>query len=469
MTPWPSTSLRLRLLGLTAVGLALALLLAWFVLGGLFRDESMRQFRHGLEQQLDQLTARVEFDAQGQPTVDAASLSDPRWHKPYSGLYWQLNDADQGALLRSRSLWDTRLANAPDALGDATVHAHAGTGPQDAPLLVLERVVRSPDQPGTRWRLLVAADSRAVQDAVAQFRSVLAWSLAALLALLLAAAWAQVALGLAPLRALQRALAELQAGRSQRLQGPAPLEVQPLVDGFNTVLDSHAQLVQRARQQAGDLAHAVKTPLAVLSQAAEAALARQQRDPSQAGDTRLATLVLEQVAQARREVDWHLARARAAGGRGVPGQRVALAPVVRDLLRVMDKVHAARALALRCADIDVDLAFAGEAQDLQEILGNLLDNACKWARAAVSVAAQLASGAGPPVLVITVQDDGPGIAAQQRDAVLARGVRVDESVPGSGLGLAIVADRVAAYGGTLALESAPHGGLRVVVRLPAAV
>ena len=469
MKPWPSTSLRLRLLGLTAVGLALALLLAWFVLGGLFRDEAMRQFRHGLEQQLDQLTARVEFDAQGQPTVDTAGLSDPRWHKPYSGLYWQLNDADQGVLLRSRSLWDTRLANAPDALGDAAVHVHAGTGPQDAPLLVLERVVRSPERPDARWRLLVAADSRAVQDAVAQFRGVLALSLAALLALLLAAAWAQVALGLAPLRALQRALAELQAGRSQRLQGPAPQEVQPLVDGFNTVLDRHAQLVQRARQQAGDLAHAVKTPLAVLSQAAEAALARQQRDPSQAGDTRLAPLVLEQVALARREVDWHLARARAAGGQGVPGQRVALAPVVRDLLRVMDKVHAARALALRCADIDANLAFAGEVQDLQEILGNLLDNACKWARAAVSVAAQLAPGAGPPVLVITVQDDGPGIAAQQRDAVLARGVRVDESVPGSGLGLAIVADRVAAYGGTLALESAPHSGLRVVVRLPAAV
>lgn len=468
MRLWPSTSLRLRLLGLTAVGLALALLLAWFVLGGLFRDEAMRQFRLGLEQQLDQLTARVEFDAQGRPTVDAAGLSDPRWHKPYSGLYWQVNDADQGAVLRSRSLWDTRLANAPDTLGDAAVHVHAGTGPQEAPLLVLERVVRSPDRPDTRWRLLVAGDTRAVQDAVAQFRGVLALSLAALLVLLLAAAWAQVALGLAPLRALQRALAELQAGRSQRLQGPAPLEIQPLVDGFNTVLDSHAQLVQRARQQAGDLAHAVKTPLAVLSQAAEAALARPRQRPSSEGDAALAALVLEQVEQARRQVDWHLARARAAGGHGMPGQRVVLAPVVRDLLRVLHKVHAARALVLRCDGIADELAFAGEQQDLQEILGNLLDNACKWARTVVSVDAHRVPGAQAPLLVITVQDDGPGIAPEQRLAVLARGARMDASVPGSGLGLAIAADRVAAYGGSMALEHAPLGGLQVVLRLPAA-
>jgi signal transduction histidine kinase len=132
-------------------------------------------------------------------------------------------------------------------------------------------------------------------------------------------------------------------------------------------------------------------------------------------------------------------------------------------------VHAARALTLRCADIGADVVVAGEEQDLQEILGNLLDNACKWARAVVSVQAQLASDVTPPMVVITVQDDGPGIEPQQRDAVLARGTRLDESVPGSGLGLAIVADRVATYGGTMALEPAPSGGLRVVVRLPAVV
>jgi signal transduction histidine kinase len=459
-------SLRLRLLGLTAAGLALALLLAWFVLGGLFRDEVMRQFRQALEQQLDQLTARVVFDLQGRPSVDEAGLSDPRWQRPYSGLYWQIDGAEQEALLRSRSLWDARLDNAPDELDDATVHAHAGTGPQGTRLLVLERVVRSPQWPDIRWRLLVAADTGAVQDAVARWRGVLGLSLAALLVLLLAAAWAQVALGLAPLRSLQQALAALQSGRAQRLQGPAPLEVQPLVDGFNAVLDRNAQGVLRARQQAGDLAHAVKTPLAVLGQAAEAAIARPSDTTAPAVD---AGLVLGQVAQARRQVDWHLARARAAGGQGLPGQRVALAPVLHALVRVMDKVHAARALTLRCADIGADVVFAGEEQDLQEIAGNLLDNACKWARAVVLVDARLARDPAAPMVVISVQDDGPGIEPQLRDAVLARGTRLDESVPGAGLGLAIVADRVAAYGGSMALQPAPSGGLRVVVRLPAVV
>ncbi len=459
------TSLRLRLLGLTAAGLALALLLAWFVLGGLFRDEVMRQFRQALEQQLDQLTARVEFDALGGPIVNEAGLSDPRWQKPYSGLYWQISSNDQSALLRSRSLWDTRLANAADDLGDATVHAHVATGPQGVPLLVLERVVRSVDRREAQWRLLVAADTRAVQDAVGRFSGVLGLSLLALLALLLAAAWAQVALGLAPLRALQQALAALQAGRTQRLQGLAPLEVQPLVDGFNAVLERHAQLLQRARQQAGDLAHAVKTPLAVLGLAAEAVIAKPSGATAPSVD---AQLVLEQVEQVRRQVDWHLARARATGGHGLPGHRVEMAPVVRDLLRVMDKVHAARALTLRCAHINADLAFAGEEQDLQEILGNLFDNACKWAHKVVSVDVQRAREMATSMLVVTVQDDGPGIATQQRDSMLARGARIDESVSGSGLGLAIVADRIGAYGGTMMLETAPLGGLQVVIQLPAA-
>ena len=460
------TSLRLRLLGLTALGLTLALLLAWFVLGGLFRDEVMRQFQQGLEQQLDQLTARVEFDPQGRPQVDEARLSDPRWSRPYSGLYWQINRGDQSALLRSRSLWDTTLANAQDHLAHGALHVHRGVGPQGVPVLVLERVVQAPELSGAPWRLLVAADIGQLEAAVTRFNRVLALSLAVLLALLLLAAWAQVALGLAPLRALQRALVALQEGRSQRLEGPAPAEVQALVDGFNTVLERNAQVVQRARQQAGNLAHALKTPLAVLGQAAESSMVASRGALPTAPDAALAQLVLDQVEVARRQVDWHLARTRAADAKGLPGRRVAIAPVVQALLRVMRKVHAARGLELRCAAIDSTLAFAGEEQDLHEMLGNLLDNACKWARAVVSVQVRLDNGTTPPMLVVTVQDDGPGIAADQRDAVLSRGVRIDESVPGSGLGLAIVSDLVAAYGGAITLDLSPLGGLQVAVRLP---
>ncbi len=461
-------SLRLRLLGLTAVGLVLAMVLAWLVLGGLFQDEVMRQFRQALTQQLDQLTARLEFDAQGQPQVDPAGLSDPRWQKPFSGLYWQIDDADQVAQLRSRSLWDDILSSPADVLADGVVHAHDGTGPQGAPLLMLERLVRPQDHPAMQWRLLVAADTQAVQAAVQRFRGVLALSLLVLLGLLLLAAWAQVALGLAPLRVLQRALVGLREGRAQRLEGPAPAEVQPLVDGFNAVLEHNAQIVQRARQQAGNLAHAVKTPLAVMSQAAEAILLPAPSAPAQTASTELARLVLEQVELARKQVDWHLARARAAGGHGLPGQRVMLAPVLSGLLRVMNKVYATRGLDLRCTTIDPKLMFAGEEQDLQEMLGNLIDNACKWARTAVLVQARLQADTTPAMLVVTVQDDGPGIATSLREAVLARGARIDEAVAGSGLGLAIVADLVAAYDGRITLDPSPQGGLQVEIRLPAA-
>lgn len=469
MTGRWATSLRRRLLAMTLLGVAMALLLAGVVLSGLFHDALLRQFQQGLEQQLDQLMARVSFDAQGQPQVDDASLSDPRWQRPYSGLYWQINGADQSVLLRSRSLWDTSLTNSRDVLSDGSVHVHSGLGPRGAPLLVLERLVRPEVMPDKRWRLLVAGDTQAVDAAVTRLKGMLTLALGVLLVLLLLAGWAQVALGLAPLRVLQRAMADLREGREKKIRGPVPHEVQPLVDGFNAVLARNAQVVERARQQAGNLAHAIKTPLAVLAQAAEAA---QHRHPSTAPesttDTTLSRLVIEQVALARRQVDWHLARARAAGASAVPGHRVCVEPVVRGLLRVMDKVHAGRALQLRCSPVRADIAFAGEEQDLQEMLGNLLDNACKWARQVVQVEVVLVTIDTAAMLQITVQDDGPGIAQEQRDAVLARGVRIDESVPGSGLGLAIVGDLVRLYAGSLTLDSPASGGLLACVRLPAA-
>lgn len=464
-----ATSLHLRLLAMTLLGVALALLLAGVVLSSLFHDALLRQFQQGLEQQLDQVTARVSFDAQGQPQLDDTSLSDPRWQRPYSGLYWQINGAEQAVLLRSRSLWDTSLANPPDVLADGALHVHSGLGPQGVPLLVLERLVRPEAMPEQRWRLLVAGDTQAVDAAVTRLKGMLALALGVLLVLLLLAGWAQVALGLAPLRTLQRAMADLQDGREKKIRGPVPLEVQPLVDGFNAVLARNAQVIERARQQTGNLAHAIKTPLAVLAQAAEAVPQRHPATtPERTSETALSRLVIEQVALARRQVDWHLARARAAGAFAVPGHRVVVEPVVRGLMRVMDKVHAGRALQLRCGPVRADIAFAGEEQDLQEMLGNLLDNACKWARQVVQVEVVLVTIDAAAMLQITVQDDGPGIAQEQRDAVLARGVRIDESVPGSGLGLAIVGDLVRLYAGSLTLDSPTGGGLRARIRLPAA-
>ncbi len=462
-----SRSLRFRLLAVTVAGLTVAVVLAGLVLSGLFREHVQRQFEAALVQQLDQVTARLEFDAQGQPAIAAQALSDPRWLKPYSGLYWQVDamapdGRGRAGVLRSRSLWDTSLALQVDALADGAVHVHEVAGPQGAPLLVLERTVRAEGTDAARWRLIVAADLQATQAATAQFTRVLALSLAALLVLLAAAAWAQVAVGLRPLQALQRGLQDVQQARTTRLQGAFPAEMQPLVDDFNAVLERNAEVVERARTQAGNLAHALKTPLSVLENAACAPA------PSDgAALAALAALVREQVQVARRHIDWHLARSRVAASAHLPGQRTALEPVVGGLVRVMNKVHAGRGVDITVALPDAPLFFAGEAQDLQEMLGNLLDNACKWAQSTVRLQAQVLGGL-PPQMVVSVEDDGPGIGAAQRAQAVERGVRLDETVPGTGLGLAIVQDLAALYGGRLDLEPADLGGLRVVLVLPAA-
>lgn len=474
--PWHwhslKASLRFRLLAATLLGLTLALVLAGVVLNGLFHDHVMRQFEKGLTQQLDQLTARLSFDAQGQPLIDAQTLSDPRWQRPYSGLYWQLDDVSdtpaKPGVLRSRSLWDTRLALPADALRDSEIHTHELPGPGDSRLRVLERTVRTDAR--ERWRLSVAADLKDTHEAVAGFQRVLAASLLALLLALLAAAWAQVAVGLRPLLALQQGLQNLREGRSPRLSGDFPSEVQPLVDNFNSVLSRNDEVVGRARTQAGNLAHALKTPLTVLDQAS--------RQTDTAG---LAPLVREQVQLARRHIDWHLARSRMAAANGVPGQRVPVVHTLQGLVRVMQRVHAERELAITLEGADERVQFAGEAQDLQEMLGNVLDNACQWAHSAVTLrvmavhseapdgAQEGTPGGSPAMLRVEIEDDGPGMTAEQMPQVLQRGVRLDESVPGSGLGLAIVRELVDLYGGALQLQTPAQGrGLGVTLVLPAA-
>lgn len=453
---WPG-SLRTRLLGATLVSLLLALLGAHWGLSGLFRDHVMRQFDQTLIQHLDQLTARLEFDAQHQPFINLRGLSDPRWDKPYSGLYWQVDrlssdgQAREG-VLRSRSLWDVQLSLAVDALSDGSLHRHEVPGPQGHGLRVVERSVVAESSP-QRWRLMVAADTHEALAATERFDGVLAASLAALGCLLALAALAQVAVGLSPLRAMQRSLQQVREGRAQRLQGQFPSEVQPLIADFNAVLERRAEVLERARTQAGNLAHALKTPLTVLGNAAR-----------QAPGTEWGTLVNEQVQIAQRHIQWHLARARAAAAHQMPGQRAELAPLLQGMVAVMKKVHGNKALRWSLDLPPADWAFAGEAQDLQEMLGNLLDNAGRSAKTEVHIQVQRDSAG----LCLLVDDDGPGIAPEQREAVLERGVRLDEATPGSGLGLAIVVEVAGLYHGGLQLGRSALGGLSVRLRLPAA-
>lgn len=466
-------SLRWRLLLGTLAGLVLALVAAGFALSGLFADQAQRQFRSHLQLQLDQLTAALEIDAAGQPSL-GSTLADPRWQQPYGGLYWQIDAPGRQGLLRSRSLWDSLLRLPGDGLPSGQTHEHRLIGPAGQPVLVLERQVIWSAGPGSSsspgagsmgqvpaaeagqgsWRLIVAQDLRELDAAQQRFDLTLAASLAVLGLALATAAGAQLALGLAPLRRLQRAVQQVRVGDAQRLEGEFPAELHPLVQDFNGVLLQNEQVVQRARQTAGNLAHAIKTPLAVLANAAE-----QPRGDLNA----FASLVDEQVRSARAQVEWHLARARI-GGSGVPGLRSPVAPVLEGLLRVMRKVHAGRELHIDCDSASDTLAFAGESQDLHEMLGNLLDNACKWAQGRVAVQARAAGRR----LLVTVDDDGPGLGAAERERVFERGTRADERQPGSGLGLAIVREVAQLYQGQVRLEASALGGLRASLELPLA-
>jgi signal transduction histidine kinase len=259
---------------------------------------------------------------------------------------------------------------------------------------------------------------------------------------------------LAPFGSLRAGLLSVRAGRSQRIEGEYPTEVQPLVNDLNALLDDRERAVARALTTAGDLAHGLKTPLAVLAQEAEQAGA--------AGHHELAATLGQMVERMQRQVDYHLARARAtASARAAPGVRCAVLPSVEGLVRTMQRLHAERALSI---DVEVPPAheIRGRREDLDEMLGNLLDNACKWARSRVAVSSSVDEG----VLSIAVDDDGPGLDPSMRAQVLRRGVRADQQVGGFGLGLAIVSDLAELYGGAVTLETSPLGGTRARLRLP---
>lgn len=450
-------AIRHRLLLVTLATAGITVAASGFVLSALFRHHVQQQFVDRLTSDLEQVLARLEVDARGLPSLDPSRLSDPRWTRPHSGLYWQVDAAGpEGArgLLRSRSLWDEDLDSPRDHPSPGQLHVHEVLNHQAQTLLLIERSlhVEGARQP---WRVMVAASTAPLAQAAAQFDQALMLSLLSLLALMCGAAFIQVRLGLTPLRHLRDALAALRDGKTSRLEGRHPDEIQPLVDDLNKLLDLQAASLERARTQAGNLAHALKTPLAILSQGAAQAAAGGRADE-------LSQLVIEQVQLARRHIDGHLARARAAAAHVTTTLKTPIEPVAQGLVRVMRKVHADRHVDIHLS-MPEHLVFAGEAQDLQEMLGNLLDNACKAARSRVQVCAS-ADGAQ---CLLSIDDDGAGIEPGRRTQALQRGARLDETTPGSGLGLAIVQELAILYGGTLSLESSELGGLRALLRVPA--
>ena len=259
--------------------------------------------------------------------------------------------------------------------------------------------------------------------------------------------------GISPMQALRSRLGGVREGRERRVEGRYPSEVQPLVDDLNALLDHRERTIARAIAKAGDLAHGLKTPLAVLAQEAERA--------ESAGQLDVADAIRQQVDRMRRQIDYHLAQARAAASGAAPGASCAVVASSEALARTLRRLYADRPLAID-QNVPPEHAVRCQREDLDEMLGNLLDNACKWSRSRVSIESAQADGR----IVVTVDDDGPGIPAAMREAVLQRGVRADEAAPGTGLGLAIVRDLAELYGGSIALADSPLGGLRASLKLP---
>lgn len=298
----------------------------------------------------------------------------------------------------------------------------------------------------------MAGDTALLAEPLQRFTHLLLIALGLLSLGLAVAVVTQLHLALRPLQRLRERLAAVRKGQAAQLEGQFPQELQPLVNEFNHVLAENARMVQRARTQAGNLAHAVHTPLSILANAAA-----QENTP-------LAQLVTEQVASAHRQVDYHLARARAEAAVRATGLSTPMLAPVRALLRTMQRLHADRSLVFELAPQAQDGAFRGEEQDLYEMLGNLIDNAGKWARTRVLVDVQREDGQ----LCITVDDDGPGIPEALRGRMFERGVQLDEHRPGAGLGLDIVRTLAQTYGGGIEALASPLGGARLRLCLPAA-
>jgi signal transduction histidine kinase len=280
------------------------------------------------------------------------------------------------------------------------------------------------------------------------------WLMIPIAVVCMVAGFWQLRRGVAGIAQLRQRLGDVHGGRNERVEGEYPAEVQPLVTDLNALLDHHEQAVRRAVTKAGDLAHGLKTPLAILS--------REVDRVRESGQADVASAIAQQIEQMRRQIDYHLAHARAAASGATPGARASVKEAAEALVRALHRLHAERGLTIDVGAADVVVRCQRE--DLDEMLGNLLDNACKWGRSRVV----LSAAAEGPSIVITVDDDGPGIDVDQRVAVLQRGVRADEAAPGSGLGLAIVRDLAEVYGGAIELCTSPLGGVRAVLRLPAA-
>ncbi|QRZ12126.1 HAMP domain-containing histidine kinase [Paracoccus methylovorus] len=436
----PRDSIRARLLGLAALLIGVALVAGYLAIAAILEDFITGRFDAETEAIADALIAGAAIDAEGH-LIAGPAPTDPRFQMPLSGWFWQLTQDDQ-VMAKSPSLFDNVL-NPPQA----DFQGGPGLGPAGEPLRVTRHLFTLPDSAST-LAVTVTAPRAEIDLAVARLRRPLAISLAVLGLALAAASVLQVATGLRSLDRLGRDLRSIRAGRTEALPLPAVAELRPIATEINALLEQNRAVLGRAREHVGNLAHSLKTPLAALDNALP---------PDHPGHSLIARM--------DRQIGWHLKRARSSAAPRLLGQRTPVVPVVEDILLVLGGPIRDSGLQV---DIraDSDTAFAGERQDLEEMIGNLLENAVKWTSTRVRITALREADQ----LRIMIEDDGPGMPDEDHALALTRGARLDETgPPGTGLGLAIVADLAALHGGELTLESSDLGGLKAGLRLPAVV
>jgi len=454
------SSLATRLFLSATAWVVVILVITGIVLSSVYRDATERAFDRRLNLYLRTLIAEVATPDEP-PDRQFQSLGEPLFELPLSGWYWQITrtDTEKGEARASRSLWDKKLPKL-DESADLTA-AGVRLGYVDGPEGQTLRMVERPVDLGADGKYLVsvAGDATEIFDETRSFDYYLGGTFVALTIVLLLTTIFQVRFGLAPLKRISDSIADIRSGRAERLEGEFPVEIAPLARETNALIDANREIVERARTHVGNLAHAIKTPLSVIVNEASTRAA----DP-------FAAKVLEQADVMRDQVAHHLERARIAARLTVIGTVTEVAPTIEALRRTMEKIHRDRGVAIG-VEADPQARFRGERQDLEEMVGNLVDNACKWAASRVLIEVRVERAAAPDAgiaLRITVDDDGRGLSAAERSKASRRGQRLDESKPGSGLGLSIVVDLAALYGGSLSLGNAPIGGLRAELVLPGA-
>lgn len=445
-------SLKTRLIIVATIWVVLAVLIAGLLLSAVSREFLVGQFYDELYAHLDELQGLMEFDDKGQFRLQRP-LSDPRSLKPLSGFYWEIQKGDK-VLARSASLQGPKLDVPDDDGPDAQVHTHRLIGPTGE-LLVVERL-RWLDRTGKDpLRLIIGADESNLDDQQRKFNRAVAWSLGIFALSMIGAAVLLLLYAMAPFGQLRAALAQMRSGASQRLTGAFPVEVQPLIDDLNNLLSASGDQILRARTQAGNIAHGLKTPLAVLVD--------ESRLLERKGDQQSAAVIREQCRRMQGQIDYQIARARAAVSRAKPLGGAFLGETAEQVVRALARLHIERGLRIE-NHIASGVTVACEAQDLNEMLGNLVDNACRHATSRVVLRTD--HGGEPGFLGVVIEDDGPGLPPEAWKIVFEIGAQWSENPGGSGLGLPIVRDLVQLYGGTVTLDTSKLGGLLVRIVLP---